>query len=1095
MKKKTLAIIVAIVMLISTMPLSAMTTLDTRSSVAEGSVFGELENLAQISYSHNDDYTGNDGEEFIEDGDGTIKSNSSGMSSSTVTMRIEFNEDVPSMMLSFEYKVSSESRYDYLSINESTDKSLSGEIDWTVYTQEISGGSVVTLSYKKDFSGNIGNDCVWFRNFTVYTLNTVTFTGLDEEAELSVTNSDGETEQPTEERNVYRLSGGEYDYSVVRFGYLTISGQIEVSEDMEVTLEAMTELSRGEIVFNVTPSEAVVTVTHPLGGTFDSDDNRFNLPVGEAYTYTVQAENFITVTGSFVASENLTIEVELVYAGEAWDGTSVTEPESDGENYLISNAAEFEWFAQYINAGNNEVNAILTSNINFNNKTRTAFGIYNYSDDQSGYNGTIDGKGYTVIGITGENGLADCIGPNGVIKNLAVDVNIANSANIGGIANTSKGLIENCMCSGQVSTSSNYCSSAGIVGRAMTGNTVRGCVNRASISNTTNSYASTLSLGGIVGYTYGTVENCYNVGELSTRVDRHNNTGIGGIAGQAQATATIANVYNIATVTGPEAGIGAIIGIAKGTISNAYCLSGAAPKAIATINGGASVEYEVMTREQMLDSAFVSTLGESFRADNANINSGFPILAWQASDEDQPSDMELALEHYPELIRDFVNKDQSVDMDALINDVQLPTPGDLVDAGIMTDRPNQKVIMESLNEEVFELYGYHGIVYRALPNGEAVTVQYRISIQDRNTEEILASRVFELTVLPLTESELEQAEAEMAGAVSDELYWNGIKGDNTDKDNVTSNLRPFAELVINSEGEYEYIRGTINITFGGIEVDDLPGYNPMGFQPWRTFRSSNNSVISCENLLVTRPEYDTEVTIDSVLTYSKYAKYWEKFGSDPAYARFEQFYKQPVSATVTVKGTLGSAPVEDINVTVIINGRNFNGFTNPSEGYSFTCAGDSGASVWDAVSAYLTASNFDYSGDGYQLVSLTDGSGVTLTAGTYGEASGWYYSLNGSIDVPAMGNQALSNGDVIELFFTDDIEAEGIVTLLGDANGDGSVTSADAVLILRCAMGIEPISAKALANGDIDGDGMLSISDSLIILRMSMGIDGQVSVK
>lgn len=1095
MKKKTLAILVAIVMLISSMPLKAMTKLDTSSSIAEGSIFDELESLAQISYSHNEDYTGNDGEEFIEDGDGVIKSNSSGMSSSTVTIRIEFNEDVTSMLLSFEYKVSSESRYDYLSINDSTDKSLSGEVDWTVYTQDITAGSVVTLSYKKDFSGDRGDDCVWFKNFTVCTLNTVTFTGLDDEAELSVTNSVGEIEQPTADRNVYRLTDGEYDYSVIRFGYSTISGHIEVSDDIEIALEAMAELSRCEIAFNVTPNEATVTVTHTLGGTFESSDNSFSLPIGETYTYTVQAENYITTTGSFTASEGLSIEIGLVYAGEAWDGTSVTEPEIDGNNYLISNAAEFEWFAQYINAGNNEVNAILTSNINFNNKARTAFGIYNYSDEQSRYNGTIDGKGYTIIGITGENGLADCIGPNGVIKNLTVDVNIANSANIGGIANTSKGLVENCLCMGQVSTSSNYCSSAGIVGRAMTGNTVRGCVNRASISNTTNSYASTLSLGGIVGYTYGTVENCYNAGELSTKVDRPTNKGIGGIAGQAQATATIINVYNIATVTGPEAGIGGIVGIAKGMVSNAYCLVGTAPNAIATTNDGASVEYEVMTREQMLNTSFVSALGESFCADYSNINSGFPVLTWQSGTEDQPSDMELALEHYPELIRDFVNKDQAVDMNALINDIQLPTPGDLVNAGIMTDRPNQKVIMESLNEEVFELYGYHGIVYRALPEGEAVTVQYRISIQDRNTEEILASRVFELTVLPLTELELEQAETEMAGACNEELYWNGIKGDNTDKDNVTSDLRPFAELVIGSDGEYEYIRGAINITFGGIEVDDLPGYNPMGFQPWRTFRSSNNSIISCENLLVTRPEYDTEVTIDSVLSYTKYAKYWEKFGTDSAYARFEQFYKQPVSVTVTVKGTLGSAPIEDITATVIINGRNFNGFTNPVNEYLFTCAGNSGASVWDAILECLTPNGFGYTGDGHQLISLTDKNGIILSGDGYGEASGWFYSLNGSIDVPAMGNQVLSNGDVIELFFTDDIESEGTVTLLGDANGDGSVTSSDAVLILRCALGIEPITAKALANGDIDGDGILSISDSLFVLRMSMGINEQVSVK
>lgn len=90
----------------------------------------------------------------------------------------------------------------------------------------------------------------------------------------------------------------------------------------------------------------------------------------------------------------------------------------------------------------------------------------------------------------------------------------------------------------------------------------------------------------------------------------------------------------------------------------------------------------------------------------------------------------------------------------------------------------------------------------------------------------------------------------------------------------------FSELVLNENGGFDYIRGAVNITFGGIDVDDLPGYDPMSYQPWREFRSSHPSIITCENLLVTRPEYDTLVTIDSVFTYTKYAKYWEKFGEN-----------------------------------------------------------------------------------------------------------------------------------------------------------------------------------------------------------------------
>lgn len=118
--------------------------------------------------------------------------------------------------------------------------------------------------------------------------------------------------------------------------------------------------------------------------------------------------------------------------------------------------------------GNSTANAALTQNINFNGKARTAFGIYDYADNNSGYNGTFDGRGFAVTGVAGEDGILDCIGPDGVVKNIIANVNIASDANIGGIANTSKGLVENCLVAGSVSTSANYCSSAGIVGRAMT---------------------------------------------------------------------------------------------------------------------------------------------------------------------------------------------------------------------------------------------------------------------------------------------------------------------------------------------------------------------------------------------------------------------------------------------------------------------------------------------------------------------------------------------------------------------------------------------------------------------------------------------------
>ncbi len=1091
MKKTFTLFMCALLAIVSVVPASTISA-SARSGAFEvkdvpNTIFAPLDGLATIEYSSEGQYSGNPGEEFITDEDDptAIRSNNRGMRSSTVKITITFGENI-SADFGFDYKVSSENNYDYLQINGAG--KIGGEVDWTAYTQKVTSGTVVTMAYLKDSSTDRGSDCAWFKNFTLTPNYAVTFTNLDENATLIVRSSDNAIVAPAS-AGVYNLSAGNYTYSVSCFGYVAQNGTFEVRDSgFQIELPEMVLLDSCSIRFNTTPSDAAVVLRHEMTGELSPVDGIYTVPVGEVYSYIVSADSYIPVNGSFVAEGDETIDVTLEYAGEAWDGTTVSEPEFDiaQDAYVIGTAAELEWFASYVNAGHEDVNAILTQNINYNGKVRTSIGIYDYSDDDSGYNGTFDGRGFAVIGIIGEGGFAECIGPNGAIKNLNVNVNVTGNGNIGGIADTSKGLVENCLVNGSLTNFSNYASTGGIVGRAMTGNTVRGCVNNASINNVTDSFASTLSTGGIVGYTYGVVENCYNTGAVSAKPEKTTNKGIGGIAGQIHASGAITNAYNIGSVTGPEAGIGSIVGVYKGSLENAYTLEGVCPNFYCENQTGSEPDCHSLSSEQMRSVDFVTALGGSFNMDTEGINNGYPVIDWQGGGNTL-NPIEEALALYPSLVRDFVDKSMAVDMNALTDDVQLPTPSALEDAGILTDRPNQRVVMESMNSDVFEFYGYHGIVYRALPDGEPLTVEYRISIVDRNTNETLGSRVFTLTVLPFTEEELTAAETLMGLAVSNELYWNCIKNANPDKENVTADLDPFVELIPNDEGGFDVVRGTVNMTFGGIQVDDLPGYNPMGSQGWRTFRSSSNVIIAHENLLITRPSYDTEVTVDSVLSYTKYAKYWEKFSEDSDYARFEQFYKQPVSATVTVKGTMGSDP-SDIEVTVTVNGRNFNGFENIIEAV-FTGDGAAAWSVYDAIQGVLNDSGYRFMGDGMNIPAVTDASGTVLSGGMFGETSGWYCRLNGVlIDAVTLGAQIVNDGDAVEFFYTDDYFGEGVTTLIGDANGDGVVDIADAVYILRSTMNVVPLTAKLLANGDVNGDGVINAGDALCVLRFACGI-------
>ena len=83
---------------------------------------------------------------------------------------------------------------------------------------------------------------------------------------------------------------------------------------------------------------------------------------------------------------------------------------------------------------------------------------------------------------------------------------------------------------------------------------------------------------------------------------------------------------------------------------------------------------------------------------------------------------------------------------------------------------------------------------------------------------------------------------------------------------------------------------------------ELPGSDSMGTQGWRTFKSSNQAVVSHENLRVTQPEYNTKIAITSSLSSQKYARYAEHFPDNQTYAKLAN---QEVTATITVTGTSG----------------------------------------------------------------------------------------------------------------------------------------------------------------------------------------------
>ena len=60
---------------------------------------------------------------------------------------------------------------------------------------------------------------------------------------------------------------------------------------------------------------------------------------------------------------------------------------------------------------------------------------------------------------------------------------------------------------------------------------------------------------------------------------------------------------------------------------------------------------------------------------------------------------------------------------------------------------------------------------------------------------------------------------------------------------------------------------------------------------------------------------------------------------------------------------------------------------------------------------------------------------------------------------------------------------------LGDVNGDGRITSADARLALRAAVSLETLDAVQLLSADANGDGKVTSADARLILRVAVGLD------
>ena len=518
----------------------------------------------------------------------------------------------------------------------------------------------------------------------------VTFNVTTPGAKITVTDTAGETAQPTAENaNVYSLPNGEYHYTVSKLGCTSATGDFTVAGAAQTVgpIElAGAQLYTVTLTFtddeNASVTPASVTVKHANESVEPNAAGSFtySLPDG-TYTYIVDDARYYKVEATFtVSGAAQTIEVKLE-TNKTWDGTTKTPVTPTDGVYEISTAAELAWFADQVNAGNPAYHARLTANIYVNygqtSNTWTPIGDYSHM-----YTGTFDGNGKSVYGLTAA--LFGYTGEGALVKNVTVygsnhAADDKDTAPKGGISNQAYGSFEGCVS--YMTISANWSVVGGIVGRLYAAGHITNCANHGAVS--TSHKASEYSeynktyLGGIVGVSYGAVTGCANTGAVTA--EELDYGGIGGIAGELSGAA-VTDCYNTGAITGGHR-IGGIAGIANtsgskirncystgtihatsstanpfggtiagtianssgtkiGSVENCYFLKGTySYTSGSTVHTDEMVGYPLdkgeanckLASEMKLD-AFAITLSptdKSFNVDTDNINGGFPVLQWQ----------------------------------------------------------------------------------------------------------------------------------------------------------------------------------------------------------------------------------------------------------------------------------------------------------------------------------------------------------------------------------------------------------------------------------------------------------------------------------
>lgn len=125
--------------------------------------------------------------------------------------------------------------------------------------------------------------------------------------------------------------------------------------------------------------------------------------------------------------------------------------------------------------------------------------------------------------------------------------------------------------------------------------------------------------------------------------------------------------------------------------------------------------------------------------------------------------------------------------------------------------------------------------------------------------------------------------------------------------------------------------------------------------------------------------------------------------------------------------------------------------------------------------------------EGYRFVGWYNDRGelVSEEADFGGFSSAGYEDIDGHLEYVITHDPLELSG---ETFMAARFVPEGEAFLLGDCDAGGEVDTTDALLTLRCALGIFEYGDDMLVRCDINANGVIDTADALLILRMTLGV-------